>query len=67
MDQKIKLNSPYGCWRLEDSTGSVLTIPNGIVGREREDGLVAFFDGRVLLRVPTHWREPVALPEQQNG
>lgn len=52
----IQLDCPYGSWRLEDGSGCVLTIPNGIIGVERPDGMVAFFDGRVSLRVPMQWR-----------
>lgn len=58
--RKVRLNSPYGCWRLEDGDGSVLIIPNGIVGDERIEGGVSFFQGRAILNVPMHWREPVA-------
>lgn len=73
--KKIKLNSPYGFWRLEDTEGEAVEIPNGIVGIQMDNGLVSFFGGRMLLKVPSHWRAPFpsdngtnrALPEQQTG
>lgn len=61
----IRIESPWGYWRMEEIGGAVLTIPNGLVGRERDDGLVEFFNGRVLLRVPQHWRAPLVDGEQE--
>jgi hypothetical protein len=59
-----RLKSPYGSWRLEDGHGSILTIPNGIVGTKLADGTFSCFQGRVILDVPKHWLEAVVHGEQ---
>lgn len=63
----IQMISPYGYWRMEDEHGSILTLPNGLIGWELADGKVSFFNGRILAQVPAHWRKDVSAdgaPEQ---
>lgn len=63
MTRQARLNSPYGYWRLVDSEGSVLTIPNGVVGYVQQDGTLLCFHGNVALHVPVHWLAPIEVPE----